>query len=130
MSRDYFNVPDDDRPFDVYMDGTHKRPLISRSEARRLWRQERDFTFFNMLMRQTTSYASYWTDDIRNGKAKQKRADDWQLQVERDKVERDAMLERLKQERQKDAELLRTIQTMESACSECTEQAERRTPES
>lgn len=115
MSRDYFDVPDDDRPFDCYLDGTHKRPLISRSEARRLWQQERDFTFFNMLMRSTTSYSSYWTDEIRNHKAQQKRAGDWYTQIERDRAARNEMLQRMEQERQKNAELLRTIQTMESA---------------
>lgn len=129
MNNDYFDVPDDARPYDCYLDGTHKRPLISRSEARRLWQQERDFQFFNMLMRQTTSYCSYWTDDIRNHKAQQKRADDWYTQIERDRAARDEMLQRMEQERQKNAELLRTIQKMEPANRDSTT-AEGRTQES
>lgn len=121
MNNDYFDVPDDDRAYDCYLDGTHKRPLISRSEARRLWQQERDFQFFNMLMRQTTSYSSYWSDDFRDRKIRQKHADDWYAQIERDRAERDAMLQRLAQEQKQNAELLKQIQ---SACSD-TEQAER-----
>lgn len=121
MNNDYFDVPDDARPYDVYADGTHKRPLISRSEAKRLWRLEREYIFFSTLMRQTTSYSAYEIDDVLAGNHKVHDPDAYWESIKREQAKRDAVLQRLAQEQKQNAELLKQIQ---SACSD-TEQAER-----
>ena len=100
-----------------------QRPTLNKRQARQAWKCERDMAFYNALMRESTSYRSYAIDDM-NSKTAQRKIDDWYERIQEDTREREQTIRRMQDS------IERHIQTMESACSEHTKQAERRSTES
>lgn len=86
---------DDEYTEDLKERSTRQRPTLTRKQAAAVWREEREMMFFSLLMRESTSYSAYATDDLMSPDSGRRRFEAWQQQVERDRLHREQALEQI-----------------------------------